>query len=77
MIHHNNCTYCQHRKRIFVGQGKSRKPKEIEKCGLTDRTVPAPFTEGLRYCEHYQQVNCTCQLCVQPINQLANTIDTG
>jgi hypothetical protein len=61
-IHHNNCTYCQFRYKIFTTAKGRKKPVETERCRLTNKTLSPPMTDG-RYCTLYRQIDCPCQLC--------------
>ncbi len=59
-IHHNDCTWCQHRNKIAMKNG--RKWDEMERCGKTGQPIPT-ISIGGRFCDHYQQLNCDCPLC--------------
>jgi hypothetical protein len=73
LIHHNNCTWCKHRRGIQVGA--RRKKRELERCALTGADIPPPFmavypnSQGVpdRYCERYQQIGCPCERCMSEI----------
>ena len=58
IVHHNDCTWCKHRQ-VFKKaiEGKY----ELELCGLTQKKIPAP--PAIRLCEHYQQIDCSCESC--------------
>jgi hypothetical protein len=77
VLHHNDCTYCQHRKALKGPQKGRRKPREVEFCGLTDTQIPAPNDVKLRWCNAYQQRGCTCPACMNGKykNQTVITID--
>lgn len=62
LIHHNNCTYCAHRK---VYKGAVNKRNELEVCALLETFTALPHPRaGGRFCEHYQQIGCDCNQCV-------------
>jgi hypothetical protein len=64
ILHHNDCTYCQHRKKYpkFF-----KKIYELEVCEITGVQIPAPKEHILRLCDMYQQNNCECESCTKPI----------
>ena len=59
VIHHNDCTWCQNR---FSLKKAIKRRYELERCGLTGKSIPAPY-QGLRWCENYKQINCECEAC--------------
>jgi hypothetical protein len=59
IIHHNDCTWCNHR----VVYKSNKSSGELEKCKLTWNDIKNPQDRGRRYCEHYQQKNCDCEKC--------------
>jgi hypothetical protein len=62
IIHHNDCTWCAHRKRYPKAIDKRY---ELEVCSLANglAALPEPGSPK-RYCEHYLQLNCACNQCI-------------
>jgi hypothetical protein len=59
IIHHNDCTWCIHRK---VTKGVIDGKYELETCEADGHRIPAPRVAE-RYCEQYQQERCICGNC--------------
>ena len=69
IIHHNDCTWCKHRKTY---KKAIERRYELELCGLDNHKISAPF-KGVRFCEQYQQVNCPCEKCNSTITSVMTT----
>lgn len=62
-IHHDDCYWCQYHTEIPIKIVKEKVKQVREQCGLTSDPIPFPGQPG-RYCEHYIQKNCGCNLCI-------------
>ena len=63
LIHHNDCSYCRHRRAYPKA---IEKKYELELCDFFHggtRPLPHP-RQARRYCAHYQQIGCDCQNCI-------------
>ncbi len=73
VVHHNDCTYCRHRREVPAW---GKKKRMAERCGLTGWDIPPPFQShdiGPRFCKSYQQAGCECDQC-QTFLATSNTV---
>ena len=73
IVHHDDCTYCLHRKNVPIGKKRKRIIYQ-ERCELTGASIAPPMTIE-RYCTSYQQIGCECDECnAEPVTVNTETI---